>query len=261
MHALRGQIVLPADDPAIHRVAAADTEHAFDVLVAEVIGLDLRQAGIGGGVGRDHRRLDIGARFLDRIHRPVDTRLQVELARRCDKDRDLAGADELDDTLAHHLAEQEQILADIGEALIAVRVGIVAEHRYAGGERILDRAIEAPRIDEADRDRVGLAGDRGVERVDHLRHIRGLRPGPLIVDAEQRTGILGTVLARDEERVRRHVIDEDELPARMRREWSGLRRPRSPHNSQQRPRHQPRGDAAHKGAARQCRRDRSGDVA
>ena len=72
-------------------------KEAFDVLVAEVIGVDLGQRVVRGRGGRDHRRLDLGARFLDRVHRPVDARLQVELARRRDKERDLALPDQLDD--------------------------------------------------------------------------------------------------------------------------------------------------------------------
>src|SRR5438477_8898227 len=76
-----------------------------------------------------------------------------------------------------------------------------------------------------------------------------LRAGPLIVAAEQRTGVLDAVLARDEERVRRHVIDEDEFPAWMRRERPALRRPRIAGSARQQSRYRPRGHAAHHSAA------------
>jgi len=86
-------------------------------------------------------------------------------------------------------------------------------------------------------------------RVDHLRHVGRLRAGPLIVAAEQRTGVLDAVLARDEERVRRHVIDEDEFPAWMRRKRPALRRPRIAGSARQQSRYRPRGHAAHHSAA------------
>ena len=54
--------------------------------------------------------------------------------------------------------------------------------------------------------------------VDHLRRRRSLGAGPLEVAAEQRAGVVGAVLGRGEERVGRHVVDEDELPFRRRRE-------------------------------------------
>ena len=183
-----GKIVFAADEAAIHRVAAAGAEHPLHVLVAEIIGVDLRQRLVSGRSGGDHCRLDIGARFLDRIHCAVKAGLQVQLPRCRDEYRDLAFADQLDDAFAHHLAGQKQILPDIGEALVGVRIGIVAEHRDAGRERVFDRPVETPRVDEAHRDRIGLAGNRGVHRVDHLRHVGRLRAGPLIVAAEQRTG-------------------------------------------------------------------------
>ena len=45
---------------------------------------------------------------------------------------DLAGADELDDPLAHLDAGQEEVLADVGEAVVVGRVGVVGDDRDAG---------------------------------------------------------------------------------------------------------------------------------
>jgi hypothetical protein len=70
-------------------------------------------------------------------------------------------------------------------------------------------------IDQADGDRIGLGRDRGVERVDHLRDVGGLRPGPLVIDPQERTGVLDAVLGRHEERVVGDVVDEHETPFRM----------------------------------------------
>ncbi len=135
---------------------------------------------------------------------------------------------------------------------MVLRIGVVAEDRDAGRERVLDRPVEPLGIDEAHRDRVGLAGDRRVHRVDHLRDVGGLRAGPLIVAAEQRAGVLDAVLARHEERVGRHMVDEHEFPSRMRRERPALGRPRAgPAAPAEHAAPTPR-DAAHQRAPRQA---------
>ena len=47
--------------------------------------------------------------------------------------------------------------------------------------------------------------------VDHLADVAGFRAGPLVAAAEQFARVLDPVLGRDEERVRRHVVDEREF--------------------------------------------------
>ncbi len=148
----------------------------------------------------------------------VQPRLDVELARGRDEHADGAGIDQRQDALAHQHAGLVQILADIGEALVAAaggRVGVVREHRDAGGQRAGGRLVEGVRVDDRHRDGRGLRGDGGVHGVDHLGHVGGRRAGPLMIAAEQRAGVGDAVLGRHEERVGRHVIDEHELPARM----------------------------------------------
>ena len=79
-------------------------------------------------------------------------------------------------------------------------------------------ASERRLVDDRERDAVGLGADRGVGGVDHLGDHRVDRAGPLVLDAEQLARVLGAVLGRREERVGRHVADEDELPRRRLRE-------------------------------------------
>ena len=71
--------------------------------------------------------------------------------------------------------------------------------------------VEGLVVDQGDRDAVGTAGDRGVDRVDHLVDVAVLRAGPLVGAAEQLACVLRAVTGRHEERVGRHVVDEDEL--------------------------------------------------
>ncbi len=264
MHALFDQIVLPHDQPGVLGVAAAGAEHAAHLWMAQIIGADLRQRGVDRRVGGDHRRRDLGSGLLDRIDGTIDPRLQVELPRRGDEQRHLALTHQFDDARAHHLPGQEQVLADIGEPPVvaaARRIGVVAEHRDAGVERAPDRPVEAFGIDDADGDRVGLAGDCGVHRVDHLRHIRGFRAGPLIVAAEERAGVVDAVLARHKKGVGRDMIDEHEFPPRMRRKRPLVRRRCAAGSSGQRRRQRPRRDAAHHRAPRQPRRQPLCDLA
>ena len=67
-------------------------------------------------------------------------------------------------------------------------------------------------VNQADADSIDARGDRGVHRGDHLPDIAGLRAGPLVFGVEDRAHVLDPVLRRDEEWVRRDVVDEDPLP-------------------------------------------------
>jgi len=62
-----------------------------------------------------------------------------------------------------------------------------------------------------DRDAVGLRGDRRVQRRDHLADVALRRAGPLEAYVHERRRVRRPVLRRDEERVRRDMVDEDEL--------------------------------------------------
>ena len=141
----------------------------------------------------------------------VDARLDVGLPRRRDEQRHVARRHELRDVLAHLLAGDEQVLADVGQARVLGRVRVVGNHGDLRLERRVGRAVEGLGVDERDRDAVGAAGDGGVEGVDHLVDVRVLRARPLVAAAQQLAGVLGAVARRHEERVRRHVVDEDEL--------------------------------------------------
>ncbi len=117
------------------------------------------------------------------------------------------------DVLAHLLAGDEQVLADVSQAGVAGGVGVVGDDRDPGVERLLRRRVERGQADQRDRDPVDAGADRAVERVDHLADVAGLRAGPLIRAAEQLARVGGAVLRRREERVGRHVVDERELVA------------------------------------------------
>ena len=83
---------------------------------------------------------------LERVLGAVDPRLDVGRARGRDEQRDLAAVGEqLDDVLAHLLAGDEQVLADVGQAAGLRLVGVVGDDRDPGGERLLDRGVERGR--------------------------------------------------------------------------------------------------------------------
>src|SRR5215207_4295506 len=220
LHALVAQLVLLDDLADRLRRAGVDREHALDVLVAEVVRVDARELLVELGTAGDRLVLDVLAGLLDRVDRAVDAWLDVQRAGRGDEQRDLAGRDQLDDPLAHLDARQEQVLADVGEAVVR-RVGVVGDHRNPRVERPVGRVVERLGVDQADGDAVRLAADRGVHRVDHLADVRGLRARPLEGRVQQRARVLRAVLRGREERIRRHVVDEDELVLRRDGEVAG----------------------------------------
>ena len=166
-------------------------------------------------------RRDPLALLLDGVLRAVDARLDVQRARRGDEERHVAGRDELHDVLAHLLARDEEVLADVGQPVVAGGVGVVADHRDLRRQRLVGRAVERLEVDEAHPDAVRLGRDRAVERVDHLVDVAALRARPLVAAAQQLARVLGAVLRRHEERVRRDVVDQDELQLRLRAEDAG----------------------------------------
>ena len=185
--------------------------------MAEVVGVDLGNLVREQSPRRDRRRLDLAAaELLDGRLSAVDARLNVELPGGGDEERHVARLDEVDDPLAHLVAGQVEVLPDVRESRVRRRVGVVAQHRDALAERVVRRAVEGLEVDERDQDARRLGRDRRVERVDHLADVRRLRAGPLVAAAEQRARVLRAVDRRHEERVRRHVVDEHELPLRMR---------------------------------------------
>ena len=169
---------------------------------------------------------DGGAGLGDRVERSVDARLDVQLAGRGDEQPHLALADELDDPLAHGKAGPVQVLAGVGHAGVRARRRC---RRRRGSRRrapACTGSLNASRSTSAHGDPVGPAGDRRLEGVDHLADVGDLRAGPLRRrEAEQRRGVLDPVDRRDPERVRRHVVDEHEVPLRRLREVPGGRRP------------------------------------
>ena len=203
--------------------AGVHGEEALDVGMALHVGVDLRELAGQVGAGRDH--VDLVALALERRLRAVDARLDVGLAGRRDEEPDPAALrDHRGDALAHLDARVEEILADVGEALVLRRaVGVVGDDGDALLQRLHGDRVECVGIDDADRDAVGLARDRRVHRVDHLRRLRRLRPRPLVRGVGHRAGVLGAVARRHEERVGRHVVDEHEPPLRVRRILAGLR--------------------------------------
>ena len=98
-------------------------------------------------------------------------------------------------------------------------VGVVRDDRNALSERPFDRRLERLLVDDADGDAGRFGADGRVECVDHLAHVGFLRAAPRVGDAEQRARIGAAVLGRNEEGVRRDVVDERELPLRM--AWKG----------------------------------------
>ena len=123
-----------------------------------------------------------------------------------------------DDPFAHLFAGQFQVLADVGQALVAGGVGVVGDDRDARLQRRFDRRVERVQVDQRDRDPVGAARDGGVDRVDHLVDVAAFRARPLVAAAEQFAGVRGAVLGGHEERVGRDVVDEHEFVVRVRAE-------------------------------------------
>ena len=144
MHAFGGKAVLLHRLADRHRAARVDREHAFDVLVSDVIGVSPRNFLVDRRPSRDLAQLDLLARRLDRVLRAIETRLNVELSGRCDKADDLTLANQLDNAAAERLAGGVEILPDIGEAIIALGVGVVRKYRDPRLERLLDRLVERP---------------------------------------------------------------------------------------------------------------------
>ncbi len=93
--------------------------------------------------------------FLIAAIETVDAGLDVELARRCDEERHVAAADEVDDPLAHVVAGQVEILTDVGQPVVR-GIGVVAEDRDTLAQGAVRRAVERRQRYEADRDAVGL---------------------------------------------------------------------------------------------------------
>ena len=97
--------------------------------------------------GGDVLGFDGGAGLCDRVERPVDARLDVQLAGRGDEQPHLALADDLDDPLAHGEAGRVQVLADVGHPGVG-RVGVVGHDGDPGVERLLHGFVERLEIDE-----------------------------------------------------------------------------------------------------------------
>ena len=107
--------------------------------------------------GGDDVRRDALARLLDRVLRAVDARLDVRRARRGDEQRHVARRHQVDDPLAHLLAGDEQVLADVAQARVRLLVGVVGDDRDPGLQRRVGRGVERLLVDEADADAVGAA--------------------------------------------------------------------------------------------------------
>ena len=137
------------------------------------------------------RRLDLAlAELLDRGLETVDARLDVELARRGDEERDVAARDEVDDPLAHVVAGQVEILADVRQPVVR-GIGVVAENRDAPAHaRGSVGPLNAVRETRQTAMPAALAVIAGVERVDHLADVGCLRSRPLVAAAEQRARVL-----------------------------------------------------------------------
>src|SRR5215210_974218 len=201
--------------------ARVDGEHPGHILVAVVPGLDpgplLRYISARG----DLLDLYVLPRILYGLLRAIYSRLDVELTRRRYKERHEPLVDEADDPLAHLDAGLEEVLAHVckrGVRPWPLAVGVVGDNRDTVVQGLLDRLVESDRVYDRDGDAVGVAGDGGVHRVDHLRDNRLFRARPLRRRPKERLCILDTILGRYEERVCGHVVDEDEVPFRRVRE-------------------------------------------
>src|ERR1700688_639768 len=112
---------------------------------------DLREFLVDGCSGRNGLRVDFLARLLDCVECAVQTRLDVELAGSRDKKSDETAIHEAYDALAHLVARQIQILADIRETRIGAAtggIGVVCKYWDSCVERFLDRRVERLGIDD-----------------------------------------------------------------------------------------------------------------
>src|SRR5215217_3696727 len=194
-----------------------DGEHPGHVLVAVVPGLDPGPLICHLGPCCDLLDLYIRPRVLYGLLRSVEPRLDIERTRRRYKERHKPLIDEVYDPLAHLHARLEEILAHVCKRRVRpwpLAVGIIGDDRNTVVQGFLDRLVESDRVYDRDGDAVGVARDGGVHRVDHLRDHRLLRARPLGRSPEQSLRVLDTVLGRHEERVRGHMVDEDEVPFR-----------------------------------------------
>ena len=124
------------------------------------------------------------------------------------------------DLLAHGEARLVERLADVRHPRLRAgprSIGVVGQHRDPLRACALDRRLEGALVDDAHGDPVRLGADRRVERVDHLADVRLRRPAPGVLHVDEGCGVGGAVLGGHEERIRRHVVDERELPAGVRR--------------------------------------------
>jgi hypothetical protein len=216
---LPAQAVLLDDLSDALCVTGVDGEHPGQLLVAEVVGVDRRELLAQVGVGRDDLGVDRLARLLDRGHCAVDAGLNVQRARRRDEQCHVTLRDLGCDLLAHGEARLVESLADVRHPRLRAgprSIGVVGQHRDPLRACALDRRLECALVDDAHRDPVRLGADRRVERVDHLADVRLRRAAPRVLHVDERCGVGGTVLRRHEERVRRHVVDERELPTGVR---------------------------------------------
>jgi len=187
--------------------------------VGEVGRLDLLAFVTKRDAGGDDMGSNPLARVADCVESPVDPRLDVPLARRRDKEEDVAFRAELDETCAEFEAGLVVVLTDVGKPLVLLAaVCVVREDRRAMLERESGCAIECGRVDQRHGDAVGLFCDRMPHRLHHLTDVAARRAGPLHVHAKERGRVMTSVHCRHEERVGQRVVDEYEPPA-----WVGLR--------------------------------------
>src|SRR5215203_1449115 len=156
--------------------ARVDGEHPCHILVAIVPGLDpgplLRYISARG----DLLDLYVLPRILYRLLRAIYSRLNVELTRRRYKERHESLINEVYDPLAHLDAGLEEVLAHVCKRRIgpwSFPVGVVGDNWDTIVQGLLDRLVESDRVYDRDGD---------------------------------------AILGRYEERVRCHVVDEDEIP-------------------------------------------------
>src|SRR5918992_2974892 len=192
-------------------------EHAGHILVTVVPGFDPGPLFRQIGTRCDLLDVDVRSRVFYGLLGAVDSRLDVELPRCGYKERHEPLVHEADDPLAHRDARQEEVLTHVRERRgrrFHIAVGIVGDHRDTIVQGLLDRVVESHGIDDRDGYAVGIARDSSIHRVYHLRDDRFLRARPLVRSPEQSLRVLDTVQGRYEERVRGHVVDEDEVPFR-----------------------------------------------